>query len=92
MLFEAFTIMCERICNNPHSPQIIVVDPRRTETAMAASVHLPIRPKSDLVLFYGLAALLIERGFIDRDFIERHTTGFDAFAERWARLSAPTTG
>ncbi len=77
----AHPIMWERVCNNPHSPQIIVIDPRRTETAMAASVHLAIRPKSDLVLFYGLAALLIDRGFIDRDFIERHTTGFEEFAE-----------
>ena len=29
-------------------PQIIVVDPRKTETAMAATLHLPIQPKSDL--------------------------------------------
>ena len=43
---------------NPHNPEIIVVDPRRTETAMAATLHLPVRPKSDLTLLYGLAHLL----------------------------------
>jgi assimilatory nitrate reductase catalytic subunit len=71
--------MWERVCKNPHEPEIIVVDPRRTETAMAATLHLPIRPKSDLTLFYGLAALLIEQGYIDHQFIAKNTTGFDDF-------------
>jgi anaerobic selenocysteine-containing dehydrogenase len=76
----AHPIMWERVCKNPHSPDIIVIDPRRTETAMAATEHVPLRPKSDLVLFYGLARLLIERGYVDRAFIDAHTSGFDAYA------------
>src|SRR5262249_19592649 len=60
--------------------EIIVVDPRRTETAMNATLHLPIRPKSDLVFLYGLANLLIQNGAIDRPFIDAHTSGFDDFA------------
>jgi anaerobic selenocysteine-containing dehydrogenase len=77
----AHPILWKRIHENPHHPKIIVVDPRRTETAMAATEHLPILPKSDLCLFYGIARLLIERGAVDRDFVARHTTGFDEFAE-----------
>jgi anaerobic selenocysteine-containing dehydrogenase len=65
----------------------VVIDPRRTETAMAATDHLALRPKSDLVLFYGLARLLIERGWIDRPFIEAHTSGFEAFAAHVAGYS-----
>jgi assimilatory nitrate reductase catalytic subunit len=80
----AHPIMWERVCKNPHSPKIIVVDPRRTETAMAATDHIPLRPKSDLVLFYGLARLLIERGRVQHDFVDAHTTGFAAFAEHVA--------
>ena len=53
-------------CRNPHDPRIVVVDPRKTETAMAATQHVALQPKSDLVLLYGLANLLIERGWIDR--------------------------
>jgi assimilatory nitrate reductase catalytic subunit len=77
----AHPIMWERVCKNPHRPEIIVIDPRKTETAVAATQHLALRPKSDLVLLYGMARMLIERGCIDRDFIERHTSGFEAFAE-----------
>jgi assimilatory nitrate reductase catalytic subunit len=76
----AHPILWERVCRNRRRPTIVVIDPRRTETAMAATLHLPLRPKSDLVLFYGLCRLLIERGFVDRAFIDAHTSGFDAFA------------
>jgi len=75
----AHPIMWQRICRNRHRPEIIVVDPRKTETAMAATLHLALAPKSDLALFYGLAHLLIREGWIDADFIAAHTTGFDAF-------------
>ncbi|MEM9130862.1 MAG: nitrate reductase [Actinomycetota bacterium] len=76
----AHPIMWERVAANPHDPTIIVVDPRRTETAAAATQHLALAPDSDLDLFYGLANLLIERGAVDRAFVEAHTTGFDDFA------------
>ena len=75
----AHPILWERICRNPHAPEIIVIDPRRTETAIAGTRHLALQPKSDLVLFYGLAARLLERGAIDREFIALHTEGFEAF-------------
>ncbi|HTV18223.1 MAG TPA: nitrate reductase [Polyangiaceae bacterium] len=76
----AHPIMWERVCKNQLSPEIIVVDPRKTETAMAATQHLPLAPKSDLVLFYTVANLLIERGHIDREFIARSVSGFDELA------------
>jgi assimilatory nitrate reductase catalytic subunit len=76
----AHPILWERICRNEHRPEIVVIDPRVTETATAATQHLPLRPKSDLVLLYGIARMLVEKGAIDRDFVARHTTGFDDFA------------
>src|SRR5262245_54788696 len=76
----AHPIMWERVCKNKRKPEIVVIDPRKTETAVAATQHLALRPKSDLKLFYGIANLLIALGWIDRGFIERHTSGFDAFA------------
>ena len=75
----AHPILWDRICRNPHRPQIVVIDPRKTETAMAATLHLAIQPKSDLVLFYGLAHILIREGWIDRDYIAAHTEGFEEF-------------
>lgn len=77
----AHPIMWQRVMRNPHAPEIVVVDPRRTETAEAATLHLALRPKSDLTLLYGIAARLIELGAIRREFLDAHTTGFDEFAE-----------
>jgi anaerobic selenocysteine-containing dehydrogenase len=76
----AHPIMWERITRNPHRPEIVVVDPRRTETAMSATLHVPLAPKSDLTLFYAVTRHLIARGWIDRDFIDKSTTGFDELA------------
>ncbi|MFO1486455.1 MAG: nitrate reductase [Verrucomicrobiaceae bacterium] len=76
----AHPIMWQRVLSNPRKPQIIVVDPRTTETAMAATQHHAIKPKSDLTLLYGLAHLLIRDGGIDKGFIDASTDGFDEFA------------
>jgi assimilatory nitrate reductase catalytic subunit len=64
---------------NQHHPAIIVIDPRKTETAMLATQHVALRPKGDLSLLYGLAQLLIERGAVKRDYVAAHTTGFAEF-------------
>ncbi|HEU5084800.1 MAG TPA: nitrate reductase [Acidimicrobiales bacterium] len=74
-------IMWERIARNPHDPEIVVLDPRRTETAVAATQHHALAPKSDLELLYGVAHLLLQWGAIDEGFIDEHTTGFEGFAE-----------
>jgi assimilatory nitrate reductase catalytic subunit len=76
----AHPIMWERVMRNPHRPEIVVIDPRMTETAVNATQHLRIYPKSDQTLFYGIARLLIERGWIDSSYIERHTSGYEEFA------------
>jgi assimilatory nitrate reductase catalytic subunit len=76
----AHPILWERICRNPHRPEIVVVDPRVTETAMAATQHYPLRPKSDLVLLYGVARQLVHAGAVDEEFVAHHTEGFEEFA------------
>jgi assimilatory nitrate reductase catalytic subunit len=55
----------------------VVIDPRRTETADAADIHLPLAPQTDVRLWNGLLADLIRRGAIDRTWIANHVTGFD---------------
>jgi assimilatory nitrate reductase catalytic subunit len=73
-------ILCRRLEANPGTT-LIVVDPRVTKTAMMADLHLPIRPRSDLALINGLIHIIIERGLIDRDYIDGHTSGFEALRE-----------
>ncbi len=72
-------ILWQRVLRNENSPALIVIDPRKTETAMAATEHLAIQPKSDMSLLYGLAKLLIDLGAVDSLFIQNHTSGFEAF-------------
>ena len=76
----AHPILWQRVMRNQFEPNIIAIDPRTTETTMAATQHLPLQPKSDLTLFYGVANLLVEREWIDREFIDAHTSGFEDFA------------
>ncbi len=77
----AHPIMWERVMRNPHAPEIVVIDPRLTETAMNATQHLAVAPKSDLTLLYGIARILLESGWIDERFIAASTNGFDEFAQ-----------
>lgn len=57
--------------------KIIVVDPRQTDTALAADLHLPILPGTDVALFNGMLHVLLWEGFIDNAFIKSSTVGFD---------------
>jgi anaerobic selenocysteine-containing dehydrogenase len=76
----AHPIMWERVMRNPHKPEIVVIDPRMTETAMQATQHLPLAPKSDQSLLYGIAKILIDNDWVDDSFIEQSTNGFVKFA------------
>jgi len=70
-------ILCHRVEANSHAT-VVVVDPRVTKTAMMADIHLPIRPRSDIALLNGMIRVIIEQDLVDRRYVERHTTGFDA--------------
>lgn len=57
---------------------LIVVDPRLTETAREADIHLRVRPGEDAALFAGLIHLVLDRGLEDRQFCERFVGSLDA--------------
>jgi ferredoxin-nitrate reductase len=61
--------------------KLIVVDPRRTQTAEAADLHLAINPGTDIDLLHGIAHFLMSWGKIDPEFIDECTSGFSAYAE-----------
>ncbi len=61
--------------------KIIVADPRRSESAEIADLHLPIKPGSDIALFNGMLHVLIAEGMLDSEFIASHTSGFDELKE-----------
>jgi assimilatory nitrate reductase catalytic subunit len=66
-----------------HNPnlKIIVVDPRRTDTAQAADLHLAILPGTDVALFNGMLHVMLWEGLLDMAFINAHTNGFAELKE-----------
>jgi assimilatory nitrate reductase catalytic subunit len=71
--------------------KIIVVDPRITPIARTADVFLPIRPGRDAALFNGVLQIMIERDWLDYDFINNHTVGFDKLAEHVSQWTLERT-
>jgi assimilatory nitrate reductase catalytic subunit len=61
--------------------RVIVVDPRITPIARTCDLFLPVKPGRDIALFNGILNLMIEQNWLDHDFIEQHTVGFEAVAD-----------
>jgi assimilatory nitrate reductase catalytic subunit len=58
--------------------KMVVVDPRRTDTADMADLHLQIQPGTDVMLFHGLLHLMLREGWTQPAYIAAHTSGFEA--------------
>ena len=61
--------------------KIIVVDPRRTDTAQAADLHLGILPGTDVALFNGMLHVMLWEGLLDMAYIKAHTEGFETLKD-----------
>jgi assimilatory nitrate reductase catalytic subunit len=57
--------------------RMVVIDPRKTDTTEDADLFLGLKPGTDTALFSGLLVHLADNGMLDRDYIERYTSGFD---------------
>ncbi len=56
---------------------MIVIDPRRSETAKKADIHLQLKPGTDAWLLAALIAILIQNDWVDHDWMAQHTRGFE---------------
>jgi len=78
----AHPIIWQRVRNNKiPGRKIVVIDPRKSETARNADYHYPIRWRSDLTLMYTLANQIIEKDYVDHSFVDAHTEGYEDFKE-----------
>lgn len=88
---------CNAIASNLHfwsraqeakrqGARLIAIDPYRSLTAEKCHEHIALMPGTDAALALGLMHVLIREGWLDRDYIERYTLGFDALAERAAQF------
>ncbi len=60
-----------------HGARLIVLDPRMTPIARTVDLYIPVRSGGDIGVFNGMLRIMLQRGWIDRDFIAQHTVGFD---------------
>jgi len=67
--------------------KLIVVDPRRTETAADADLHLQLLPGTDVVLHHAMLHLMLWEGLVDHAYMAAHTTGFEALRDRVREFS-----
>ena len=76
--------------------KVIVIDPRKTETAKISSEHIYIRPNTDVFFYLSFLNEVIRRNGIDKKRIQKYTKGFDRLAElsgKWTpQKSAEVTG
>jgi ferredoxin-nitrate reductase len=78
------TVLWSRILDRlkaPNPPTLIVVDPRRTDTAKKADLHIKPRLGTNVALLNGILNLIIQAGNIDEKYIEEHTVGFGKLKE-----------
>ncbi|MGE0220023.1 molybdopterin oxidoreductase family protein [Mycolicibacterium sp.] len=77
--------MLDRL-DGPDPPKLLCVDPRTTEVARRATVHLAPLPGTNVAVMNGLLHELIEHGWVDDDYIAAHTVGFDELRKRVAEF------
>ena len=63
---------------------LAVIDPRRSETAAIADIHIPLQPGTDALLVRAMISLILKNGWENREYITQHTSGFDKI-ESWFR-------
>jgi assimilatory nitrate reductase catalytic subunit len=61
--------------------KLIVMDPRMTPIARNADLYIPVRSGGDIGVFNGMLHIMIERGWINREFVAQHTTGWEQVEE-----------
>jgi len=61
--------------NKREKKKVIVIDPRASKTSQMADLYVPIKPRTDLALFNGLAYIILEQGWENEDYIKANTNG-----------------
>ncbi len=67
---------------------LVIIDPRKSETAALADIHLPVRPGTDALLAKAMIAIILEESWENRDYLEGHTVGFEQVRPWFAGFDA----
>lgn len=69
---------------------LVVIDPRKSETAKIADIHLALRPGTDALLTKAMISIVIDEGWIDDEYISAHVSGYDMIKSWFAGFDART--
>ncbi len=86
--FARTRVILHEIQKDPNR-SMIVIDPRRSETADMADYHLAVRPGTDAWCLTALAAIQVQEGLVAKKWLDEHTTGYARVAEVLQRISVP---
>ncbi|MBU1902066.1 MAG: molybdopterin-dependent oxidoreductase [Proteobacteria bacterium] len=67
---------------------LVVVDPRISETAKIADIHLPIKPGTDALLYRSMISIILNEGWHDQAYIDKHVSGFETVRSRFTDFDA----
>jgi anaerobic selenocysteine-containing dehydrogenase len=67
----------KRISDDPDK-LLVVIDPRRSETAQKADIHLPVRPGTDALLLRSMISIILREGWQNHDYVAEHVSGFES--------------
>ncbi len=81
---RARTVLKE-IANDP-ARSMVVIDPKRSETAELAEFHLQVKPGTDASCLAAMVAVLVQEGLVRRSWVDEHTTGFDDVAAAFGSI------
>ncbi|MDP9934000.1 anaerobic selenocysteine-containing dehydrogenase [Paenarthrobacter nicotinovorans] len=91
---ETQTVLWSRVLDRltgPTPPKLVCIDPRNTEAARYADVHLALRPGTNLALMHALVREVIHQGWFDDQYVNEHTLGFEELkqtVEPWTPAAA----
>jgi anaerobic selenocysteine-containing dehydrogenase len=94
---ETQTMLWARVLDRiagPNRPELVCVDPRETEVARHADVHLALRPGTNMALMNALIHEVLANGWVDEKYVQVHTMGFEqlkATVEAWTPERAAET-
>ena len=77
----------KRISEDP-GKLLVVIDPRRSETAERADIHLAVRPGTDALLIRAMIAIILREGLQKADYITEHVSGFDSILKWFSDFDA----
>jgi anaerobic selenocysteine-containing dehydrogenase len=76
-----------RFAKNPDK-LLVVIDPRQSETAKIADIHLAVRPGTDALFTRAMIAIILQKDWHAKDYIARHVSGFDQIAPLFVDFDA----